>query len=229
MARKIPEHRFDDLVRTATEVFIAHGYRHTQMADVAEALGVAKGTLYGYVESKEALFGLCLAHADRPGPVEQPARLPVRTPKPGELLRRVQRELAAEGELPALSRALRQEPKGDARTELEAVLREQYSVIERHQTGIKLLDRCSDHPELGPEWQKAGRAAGRDRITAYLESRISSGVLRPVRDVRAAGRIVIEIVATWAMHIKWDPAQRFDDDVARDTAIEFMLRGLLPD
>ena len=42
MARKIPERRFDDLVRAATEVFIAHGYRHTQMADVAEALGVAK-------------------------------------------------------------------------------------------------------------------------------------------------------------------------------------------
>ncbi len=97
------------------------------------------------------------------------------------------------------------------------------------QTGIKLLDRCSDHPELGPEWQKAGRAAGRDRITTYLESLISSGVLRPVHDVRAAGRIVIETIATWAMHIKWDPAQRFDDDVARDTAIEFMLRGLLPD
>ncbi len=229
MARRIPEHRFDGLVRTATEVFIARGYRHTQMADVAEALGVAKGTLYGYVESKEALFGLCLAHADRPGRVVQPARLPVPTPEPGELLRRVQRELALESELPALSKALRKEPGGDARTELEAVLREQYSVIERHQTGIKLLDRCSDHPEIGPEWQKSGRAAGRDRVTAYLESRTSRGVLRPLRDVRVAGRIVIETIATWAMHIKWDSSQRFADDVARDTAIEFMLRGLLPD
>ncbi len=229
MARKIPEHRFDDLVRAATEVFIAHGYRHTQMADVAEALGVAKGTLYWYVESKEALLVLCLENADRPGPVEQPARIPVPSPKPGELLRRIQKELAVEGEPPVLTEALRQDPGSDARAELEAVLREQYSVIERHQTGIKLLESCSDHPELGPEWQKAGRAAGRDRMTAYLESRISSGVLRPVHDVRAAARLVIEVIATWAMHIKWDPAQRFDDDVARDTAIEFMLRGLLPD
>ena len=58
-------------------------------------------------------------------------------------------------------------------------------------------------------------------------------VIRTVEEVhrisRAGGRIVIETIATWAMHIKWDPAQRFDDDVARDTAIEFMLRGLLPD
>ena len=49
MARHIPEDRIDGLIRAATEVFIARGYRLTQMADVAEAVGVAKGTLYGYV------------------------------------------------------------------------------------------------------------------------------------------------------------------------------------
>jgi len=58
MARRIPENRFDELVRGATEVFIARGYRLTQMSDVAEAVGVAKGTLYGYVESKDALLWL---------------------------------------------------------------------------------------------------------------------------------------------------------------------------
>jgi AcrR family transcriptional regulator len=34
------------------------------MADVAEALGVAKGTLYLCVESKEALFDAVLRYAD---------------------------------------------------------------------------------------------------------------------------------------------------------------------
>ena len=73
MARRIPENRFDDLVDAATEVFIERGYRLTQMADIARAVGVAKGTLYGYVESKEALFELCLEHADRQSPLELPA------------------------------------------------------------------------------------------------------------------------------------------------------------
>lgn len=45
--------------------------------------GVAKGTLYGYVESKEALFALCIFHADRSGAMERPATLPVPTPKRG--------------------------------------------------------------------------------------------------------------------------------------------------
>src|SRR5438105_2687862 len=64
MARPIPPERFAQLVDVATRTFIARGYRMTQMADVAEGLGVAKGTVYLYVESKEALFDACVRHAD---------------------------------------------------------------------------------------------------------------------------------------------------------------------
>ena len=51
------------------------------MEDVANALGVAKGTLYLYVESKEALFDLVIRHADRPGTEPD---FPVKSPKPGD-------------------------------------------------------------------------------------------------------------------------------------------------
>ena len=64
MARSIPDDRLARLVECATQVFITQGYRRTQMADVAKALGVAKGTLYLYVESKEALFDLVVRSAD---------------------------------------------------------------------------------------------------------------------------------------------------------------------
>jgi AcrR family transcriptional regulator len=53
--RRAPENRFGDLVQAAVQVFIAQGYRLTQMSDVAAAMGVAKGTVYLYVKSKEAL------------------------------------------------------------------------------------------------------------------------------------------------------------------------------
>lgn len=41
-ARSIPSDRFERLIEVATRTFIAKGYRQTQMADVAEALGVAE-------------------------------------------------------------------------------------------------------------------------------------------------------------------------------------------
>ncbi|MBI3798372.1 MAG: helix-turn-helix transcriptional regulator [Deltaproteobacteria bacterium] len=59
MARTIPPDRLAHLVHCATDVFIAQGYQRTQMADIAAALGVAKGTLYLYVESLRSCPALC--------------------------------------------------------------------------------------------------------------------------------------------------------------------------
>ena len=56
MPRAIPSDRLSQLIAAATQVFIAQGYRRTQIEDVAQALGVAKGTIYGSVESKEAQY-----------------------------------------------------------------------------------------------------------------------------------------------------------------------------
>jgi AcrR family transcriptional regulator len=230
MARKIPENRFDELVRVATDVFIAQGYRRTQMADVAAALGIAKGTLYGYVESKEALFELCAQHADDRDPVEIPKQLPLPTPKRGALLRMLARRLEAGAALPRLSEALKKRRAPDPRLELEELLRELYTTMERFHRGIKLVDRCAlDHPELAAAWQKGGREAPRDRLAAYMESRIRAGQLRPVSDTSLAARVVIETITTWAVHIKWDRfPQRFDPKAAQDNVIELLLRGLLP-
>src|SRR5438876_5843482 len=93
MARQIPAGRLEQLVDAATLVFIEQGYRRTQMADVAAALGVARGTLYLYVESKEALFDLVARYADADRPTDRMPELPVRTPKPGATLEYVRQRL----------------------------------------------------------------------------------------------------------------------------------------
>jgi AcrR family transcriptional regulator len=50
MVRTIPADRFPAVVAAAARVFITHGYQRTQVQDVADALGLAKGTLYGYAD-----------------------------------------------------------------------------------------------------------------------------------------------------------------------------------
>ena len=89
MARSIPDDRLAKLIECGMQVFIERGYRRTQMADVADALGVAKGTLYLYVESKEALFDCVVRYADHRERIELPDSLPVPTPRPSETLARV--------------------------------------------------------------------------------------------------------------------------------------------
>ncbi|CAG1003217.1 partial Fatty acid metabolism regulator protein, partial [Myxococcaceae bacterium] len=192
MARPIAPDRFHDLVEAATAVFLEQGYRRTQMADVAERLGVAKGTLYLYVESKEALFHAVVRHADRDERIELPETLPVATPSPGATLEEV-RKRVAENRLPALAGALARRRVGDVRAELDEILRELYRVLARHRIGIKLLDRCAhDHPELAAVWFSSGREGAVALFEAYLADRIRRKRLAPVTNPAVTARIVLE-------------------------------------
>src|SRR5262245_1124338 len=158
MARSIPEGRFHSLIEAATAVFLEQGYRRTQIADVAERMGVAKGSIYTYVESKEALFDSVLRHADASGTIALPSALPVATPPPGATLVMVQERLANEGELPSLAKALSRARVADLRAELETILGELYDLLAQHRIAIKLVDRCAhDYPELAKVWYRAGR------------------------------------------------------------------------
>ncbi|MCC5808283.1 MAG: TetR/AcrR family transcriptional regulator [Opitutales bacterium] len=48
--------RREEILAAATHVFAAAGYRQADVQVVADRLGVGKGTVYRYFESKEALF-----------------------------------------------------------------------------------------------------------------------------------------------------------------------------
>jgi hypothetical protein len=54
------------LLDAAAAAFVEHGFHRAQMDDVAERLGVSKGTIYRTVDSKDALFAATIAWADTP-------------------------------------------------------------------------------------------------------------------------------------------------------------------
>src|SRR5260370_14299137 len=101
MARVAAGERLDQLVESALRVFAQKGYARTQMSDVAREMGVSQGTLYNYVESKEALFALLiepgLVRRGRGGELE----LPVPTPRRGMIVNALRKRLAEVTELPA--------------------------------------------------------------------------------------------------------------------------------
>ena len=228
MPRGIPKDRFHDLIEAATAVFLEQGYRRTQMADVAARMGVAKGTVYLYVESKEALFDAVLRHADSDERIELPQALPVPTPAPGATLEMVRKRVARSAALPALSTALERRRVTDIDRELAEIVHELYALLARHRIGIKLLDRCSsDHPELAAAWYGTGREGALELLRRYLEDRVRRGHLAAVEDVAVAARIVLETVVFWAVHRHWDPApQAVDERVAENAVVAFVTRAL---
>lgn len=229
MPRSIPEDRFQELVEAATAVFLEQGYRRTQIADVAARMGLSKGSVYTYVESKEALFDCVLRFADRSERIELPDSLPVATPRPDATLEIVKRRLAEEGTLPALTAALSRARVVDARSELEAVLDELYEALARHRTAIQLLDRCAaDYPELAKVWYGAGREGALSLLSRYLDERARRGRLRRCENGAVSARIVLETLVFWAVHRHWDPSpQEVDEASAKRAALAFLASALV--
>lgn len=53
---KTPAERRTEILRAAGPHFACHGYRCTDVQDIAKTIGVGKGTIYRFFASKEALF-----------------------------------------------------------------------------------------------------------------------------------------------------------------------------
>ncbi len=228
MPRRTPLDRLDRLVDVATKVFIERGYRQTQMADVATAMGVAKGTLYLAVAGKEALFDLVVRFADGPRPIP-PLPLPVPPPPPGATLELVRQEIVRQQAPPALAAALARSRGGNVRAELEAIAGELFDMLARNRRRVKLADRAAvDWPELAALWLEGARGGLVELLGGYLDDRIRRRRLRPVPDVPAAARQVLETCVVWAVHRHWDPHLcRVDDAVARATAVHFVVHALV--
>ena len=228
MARRIPDDRIQHLVESAANVFIEQGYHRTQMADVAQALGVAKGTLYLYVESKEALFDLVVRHADDESGNPLRGPLPIRTPRAGSTLRYVQDELARHQRLPRIAEALARRRVTNVAGELEDIVRELFQALARNRRRIKLIDRSArDYPELAALWFEGARGGFLALLEHYLRDRVARGSVRALPDVQAAARFILETTVFWAVHRHWDAhPQNVSEDVAEATVVHFVVNAL---
>jgi AcrR family transcriptional regulator len=237
MARAIPSDRFEAVVAASARVFITHGYQRTQMQDVADALGLAKGTLYGYAQSKAALFAAAVRYADGHELIPGPSDLPVAAPGAGEIAALVAERLGGEIAETRLAQALDDPMPADAtpaerRTELAGIVTDLYARLARHRIAIKLVDRCAPElPELAEVWFGTGRDAQIGRIEEYLLRRQRAGTLSLPGPAPVVGRTVIELCTLWAVHCHFDaapdPHSTARPGVVDDTAVAATLAELV--
>jgi len=197
------------------------------MADIAAAMGVAKGTLYAYVESKEALFDLVARCADREDWRTAPPEFPVATPEPKATLRYVRAQLAQNNSIPSLADAITRKRFRNVSAELSGIVAALYDLLARNRCGITLIDSSSrDYPELATLWLEA-RSGLLALLETYLRTRIASGHLRPVPEVKSAARLILETVTFWAVHRHRDlRPEAVPDSIAKDTVVQFIVRAL---
>jgi AcrR family transcriptional regulator len=222
---------FPRLVSAAAETFIAQGFQRTQMQDVADVLGVAKGTVYGYVESKAALLAAAVRYADGVEPSPEVTELPVPSPAAGEVATLVAERLGREVAELRLVRAMAEHQRvltvDQTGEELTEIITDLYRRLARHRVSIKLVDRCAPElPDLGEVWFGAGRATQVSTLTDYLTQRAATGTLRLPGSARILARTILETCVLWAVHLHWDPSQG-DGEPSSADQVAATLAGLL--
>jgi AcrR family transcriptional regulator len=227
MARQRPPDRLDQILRAATRVFARTGLDASKMSDVAEEAGVSQGTLYNYVESKEALFRLLL---DRGlgAPAPTPAAFPLRSPAMGALARRMDEAIEAAFALPRLDEALARRRVTDAAAELAGVLGELFERTHATREAADVLERSArDVPELAAVFYGKVRRGLFDKVTTLIERRMDSGHYHR-RNPHVVARLLVEAITTFARHIYRDvepPA--FDLGEARADVVSALVAGVV--
>ena len=216
MARVTPSDRLPKLLDAAAATFVEHGFQRAQMDDVAERLGVSKGTIYRAVDSKDALFAAVLAWADDPDSI--PAGGLTTSGSVADLAAAIVADLSkaiATLELTAVVAERRRVLRGsDLSEELERITVGLHRTMQSRRTAIMVLDRCAGEiPELAAVWFGDGRYALVDLWSDYLDLRAKA--IRSNVDRAILARTIVEIITTWAVKMPWDRAPR---PYANDTA-----------
>ena len=227
MPRSRPPDRLDQILQAATRIFARTGLENSKMSEVATEAGVSQGTLYNYVESKEALFRLLL---DRGLGMPPPAStaLPLRSPSAAGLARRMDEAIAANFALPRLDKALTRRRVPDPTAELTEVIDELYERTLATREAADVLERSArDVPELAAVFYGKARPGLLERLERLVSRRVASGHYRD-RDPGVVARIIAETVTTFARHIHGDVEPPvFDLASARAVVVDVLVTGIV--
>jgi AcrR family transcriptional regulator len=217
------------LLKAAARVFARDGLKRARMADIARDMGVAHGSLYNYVESKEALFLLLV---ERWGHLDSDLAnraLPIRTPSMPSIVSRLRQRVDDTFPLFALDAALaRRRPTNPSR-ELEGVVRELYERTEESREGATIVERSAvEVPELYQLFFEQVRRGLFDRMTRYVTMRMQSGDFQHGVPAVTA-RFIIETVTFFARHRHLDPdPQRLNDHAVKSAIVDLVTHSLTP-
>ncbi len=215
------------LLQAAARVFARNGLKRARVADIAREMGVAHGSLYNYVESKEALFLLLV---ERWGHLDSDLanrELPIRTPSMQDIVERLRQRVDDTFPLPALDAALSRRRPASPGRELEGVVRELFVRTEESREGATILERSAlDVPELYHLFFEQVRRGLFDRMTRYVAMRMQDGDFQ-MGEPAVTARFIIETVTFFARHRHLDPdPQSLNDHTVRNSIIGLVTRSL---
>ena len=219
------------LLDAALDVFGERGLKAARIADIADRMGAAHGTVYNYVDSKDALFWLLVDRGLKPESLGLPDQLPVKAPPQDQVLARLAQQIAVGFALPELSAAVARKRVSNARAELTRVIQELYDRTAETRRFASAFERSAlDLPELYQLFFARVRRVLFDQVEQYVALRTQRGHFRVRTSAEVAARHLVETITFFARHRFRDPdPMRADDDAVRSQVTELLVQAFIPE
>lgn len=219
------------LLDAALDVFGERGLKAARIADIANRMGAAHGTVYNYVDSKDALFWLLIDRGLQPDGMRLPDTLPVKAPPNDRVLARLVEQIATGFRLPELDAALKRKRVTNARAELTRVIEELYERTFETRRFASALERSAlDLPDLFQLFFVNVRRELFERVEKYVEVRARRRHFSVGTSPEVAARCLVETVTFFARHRFRDPdPMRAEDSAVRAQVTELLVQAFIPE
>jgi AcrR family transcriptional regulator len=197
-----PEERPNELLDAALRIFAERGYANTRLEDIAAAVGVTKGTIYHYFETKEDLLRQAIDHNHER--VFLPLEKGIRETK---------------GPVSASIRLYLRRAFGHMDPTRLSVLT------------LLVQGVAREVPHVYNRWLETGPARAWQILAELIEEGKASGEFRKDVDSEVAARVTMSgliLQLAWQQFGKAAPSVAIDRDQLIDSTSEFLLHGLRP-
>jgi len=210
-----------EIAEAALDHMSRHGFKQTQMSDIAKVIGISVGTLYLYVENKEAL--LALASTYLLGNTElEGASLPFKAIAREELATLFSETAIKLAQWPLLEQAIADKTSDPDR--FRAVGFEMFDLLSENRRAIWFLDRLAfELPEFAPVQLNSVRGRTLALLADLLAATGKSSI--PPDGLAVMARAAIETLAWSAMHrhregLDAQPTGKLSEDTIRSLAAQ---------
>lgn len=210
-----------EIAEAALDHISRHGFKQTQMSDIAKAIGISAGTLYLYVENKEALLALASKFLLDPADLET-SPLPFKAVSRDELATLFSETAIKLARWPLLEQAI--EDKTSDPDRFKSVGYEMFDLLSANRRAIWFLDRLAfELPEFAPVQFTSVRGRTLGLLTDLLEATGKSSI--PPHGLSVMARAAIETLAWSAMHrhregLDAQPMDKLSEEFIRDLAAQ---------
>lgn len=189
------DHRLHAVFNAAERLFVQKGYQQTQISDIAKTAGMATGTIYHLFSGKRALFQFVLQCVFDKEYLDRETALPLGDVPLDDLKRMMIKNVGFRfGVL----------FQDDFSLSFPKLLSLAYDFIDMYGAGFLIFERCfTDWKELS-EFYFDMRSEFFIHFGNAVKHYIQTGEIRKLSHVPYHTRMMIETIAWWGMHVKYD-------------------------